>query len=42
MYENFDSILLLPVTADHVRRMKIIGKTIDVDLILGNKNLLFF
>ncbi len=42
MYENEDSILLIPVSGDEVRAMKIIGKNIDVDLILGNKNLLFF
>jgi len=42
MYENNDSILMIPVSSDEVRTMKIIGQRIDIDLILGNKNLLFF
>ncbi len=42
MYENHDSILLLPVPTDKVKAMKIIGKDIDIDFILGNKNVQFF
>ncbi len=42
MYENNDSILLIPVSSDEVKAMKIIGQNIDVDLILGNRNTLFF
>lgn len=42
VYDNFDSIMLVPVATDQVRAMKIIGKSIDLDLFLGNKNTLFF
>lgn len=42
MYDNHDSILLVPVSTDQVRAMKIIGENIDFDLILKNKNTLFF
>ncbi len=42
MYENNDSILLIPVSTDEVKAMKIIGQNVDVDLILGNKNVQFF
>lgn len=42
MYENNDSILLIPVSSDEVRAMKIIGQNVDIDLILGNRNTLFF
>ena len=42
MYENNDSLLLVPVSVDEVRNMKIIGQKIDTDLILGNRNTLFF
>lgn len=41
-YENNDSILVVPMPADYLNSMKIIGKKIDVDLILKNKNTLFF
>ena len=42
MYENNDSILLIPVSTDEVKAMKIIGQNVDIDLILGNRNTLFF
>jgi CRISPR-associated endonuclease Cas2 len=41
-YENNDSILLVPVSTDEIKAMKIIGQNIDFDLILQNKNTLFF
>ena len=41
-YENNDSILIVPVSTDELRAMKIIGQNIDVDLIVRNKNTLFF
>jgi len=41
-YDNNDSILILPVSTDYIKSMKIIGQKIDVDLILQNKNTLFF
>lgn len=42
VYENNDSIIVLPVTTDYLRMMKIIGKNIDVDIITNNRNTLFF
>jgi CRISPR-associated protein Cas2 len=41
-YQNNDSIFFVPVSTDEVKRMKIIGKSIDFDLFLGNRNTLFF
>lgn len=42
IYENKDSILFVPVTAEYLKAMKIIGMNIDLDIILNNKNTLFF
>ncbi len=42
LYDNKDSIILVPVSTDEMRAMKIIGENIDFDLVLGNKNVLFF
>ena len=41
-YENNDSILLVPVSTDEIKAMKVIGQNVDFDLILKNKNTLFF
>lgn len=41
-YDNQDSILIVPVSTDLLKSMKIIGKTIDVDIIMRTKNTLFF
>ncbi len=41
-YENQDSILIVPISTDYLQSMKVIGKALDVDLILKNKNTLFF
>lgn len=41
-YDNKDSILLVPISTDQIQAMKIIGQNIDIDLIMGNKNTLFF
>lgn len=41
-YENKDSIIVLPVTTDYLRMMKIIGQHIEVDIITHNKSTLFF
>lgn len=41
-YENQDSILIVPISTDYLQSMKIIGQNIDIDLILRNKNTLFF
>lgn len=42
VYDNEDSIIVLLVTTDYLRMMKVIGKNIDVDIITHNKNTLFF
>ena len=42
VYENEDSIIILPVTSDYLRMMKVIGKNVDVDVITHSKNTLFF
>lgn len=41
-YENNDSIIVLPVTTDYLRMMKIIGQKIEVDVITHSRNTLFF
>ena len=41
-YENEDSILITPISTDLLNSMKIIGKSIDVDVITRSKNTLFF
>lgn len=41
-YENDDSILVVPVSTDMLRSMRVIGQKIDVDVILRTKNTLFF
>lgn len=42
IYDNDDSVLLVPVSVDEIRAMKIIGLNIDIDLMLENRNTLFF
>ncbi|MDR3129379.1 MAG: CRISPR-associated endonuclease Cas2 [Tannerellaceae bacterium] len=41
-YENNDSILIIPISTDYLQAMRIIGKNLDIDVILKNKNTLFF
>lgn len=41
-YDNNDSVLLVPVSTDEIRAMKLIGRNIDFDLALKNRNTLFF
>lgn len=41
-YDNHDSILIVPVSTELIKSMKIIGKSIDVDVIMRTKNTLFF
>lgn len=41
-YENHDSILVVPISTDYLQAMKVIGKTIDVDIIMKTRNTLFF
>ena len=42
VYDNEDSIIVLPVTSDYLRMMKIIGKNINLDVVTHSKNTLFF
>jgi len=42
VYDNFDSIFLVPVSVDQLRSMKIVGQNINYELIIGSKNTLFF
>jgi CRISPR-associated protein Cas2 len=41
-YENDDSIIVCPISTDYLQAMRIIGKSVDVDILLKNKNTLFF
>lgn len=41
-YDNNDSILIVPISADYLRSMKVIGQKIELDIIMHNKNTLFF
>ena len=42
MYDNNDSILIVPLSDDYARAMKIIGQEVNLDLIMHDKNTLFF
>ena len=42
MYENNDSVLIVPVSTDELRAMNIIGKNIDVSLFTDPPNTMFF
>jgi len=41
-YENNDSIIVCPVPTDYLRALRIIGKNVDIDIVLKNRNTLFF
>jgi CRISPR-associated protein Cas2 len=41
-YENSDSIIVCPISTDYLRALRIIGKNVDIDIVLKNKNTLFF
>lgn len=41
-YDNKDSILVVPVSTDMLRSMRVIGQSLDVDIIMRTKNTLFF
>lgn len=41
-YDNHDSILVVPISTDYLRSMRIIGQNIDIDIITKSKNTLFF
>ena len=42
MYENSDSILIVPISVNYLESMKIIGQNLDIDIIANKKNTLFF
>lgn len=41
-YDNHDSIIIVPISTEFLRSMKIIGNSIDIDIIMKSKNTLFF
>ena len=41
-YENNDSILVVPVSSDYLKMMKIIGHKIEIDVITHSQSTLFF
>lgn len=41
-YDNDDSILVVPISTDYLKSMKVIGQQINVDVITKSKNTLFF
>ena len=41
-YDNHDSILIVPISADYLHAMKVIGQDIALDVITKSKNTLFF
>lgn len=41
-YENDDSILIVPITESYLNTMKIIGKSLNIDIIMNKRNTLFF
>jgi len=42
LYDNHDSIIVCPVSLDLLKSMKVIGKNVNMDVILKDKNTLFF
>lgn len=42
LYDNEDSIVVCPIAGEQLKGMKVIGKTIDVDLVTQSRNTLFF
>jgi CRISPR-associated endonuclease Cas2 len=42
MYDNHDSILVVPVSTENIRSMKVIGQSIDIDIIMHTRNTLIF
>lgn len=42
LYDNHDSILIIPISTDYLRSMKVIGKKLDIDIIMQSKTTLFF
>lgn len=42
IYENFDSIFVLPVPEEKFSNMKVIGKNVEFELVTKPKNVIFF
>jgi CRISPR-associated protein Cas2 len=42
IYKNYDSIFIVPVSTDELRAMKVIGQSLDLELIVGSRSTLFF
>jgi len=42
LYDNHDSIIVCPVSLDLLQSMKIIGKNIDMHIVIKDTNTLFF
>ena len=42
LYDNHDSIIICPVSSDLLKSMKVIGRSINLDIITHSKNTLFF
>lgn len=42
MYQNYDSIFIVPVSTDELRAMKVIGQSLDLEMIVGSRSTLFF
>lgn len=42
MYDNEDSIFIVPLSIDFIRTMKVIGVNVNFDLILKTKSTMFF
>lgn len=41
-YDNQDSILIAPISSDYLQSMKVIGRSLDIDIITRSKNTIFF
>ena len=41
-YDNSDSIMVVPISTDYLKAMKVIGKALDVNVIMRTQNTLFF
>lgn len=41
-YDNNDSILIVPISTDYLRAMRVIGQNIDLDVVMHSRNTLFF
>lgn len=41
-YDNHDSILVVPIPTDYLKAMRVIGKALDVEVIMHSQNTLFF